>query len=142
MFQREATHVALVYEEHRGLLFRGDGRGVRAVVEDGKLGDGRARPLDVNYLLAPVEAFTEGPHRAHDDTEEAARLFACDEKNLVARVAALDGALGQRAQSLVVQLAEERCAFEGRDFVCRHRDYLRLNRHSIQVQGVSRLRVT
>lgn len=122
----EAAHVALVEEEDRGRLVGGDRRGEGAVVEDWHLGDGRAGALDVDDLLAPVETLPEGAHRALDHDVEPARLLAREEEHLVALVAPLDGSLGQDPERALVQLAEERGAFECRDLI--HCPYLTVSR--------------
>src|SRR5205085_2055496 len=119
MLDAEPPHVAPVNEECARLLFGGDGRGERAVVEDGHFGHGRARALDVDDLLAPLDTLAESAHRPLDDDEEAARLLARDEEHLVAREAAPDRAPGERAERAAAQPPEERSAPEGRDLVHR-----------------------
>src|SRR5262249_51906587 len=74
----------------------------------------------VDHLLAPVNSFAERAQRPAGYDEQAASFVSGDEENLVARQAALDRPLGQRAKLRLIEFAEKLRFFQRGDFICGH----------------------
>src|SRR5262245_26227102 len=113
MAQAKLPYICFVYEEHYGVLVRGYSRRVRAVIEHRHLGNSRAGPLNVNHLLAPVEALAEAPHSTFDDDVYAARLSSRHKEYLAARESLFHSPRRQSAELVFVELTEQGSLSQG-----------------------------